>query len=271
MKGAGVQEAAARRLVCIILPTYNEAENVAVVIPAIFAQARRLPQHELKVLVVDDNSPDGTQARIRRLMVRFPGLHLITGQRRGLGDAYRRGMAYACRILKADLIFEMDADLQHPPEFIPRFVALAEGGFSLVIGSRFAPGGDTPHISFRRRLLSRLGNWMVRSCGGISRVRDCTSGYRCIRSDLLESCNLSLLATRGYAFQSSLLWALLQQGARVAEIPITFPGRRRGASKLSLRDQIEFLLNLPMLRLRRLWDASAPSAGLHPWHRVLTK
>ena len=176
---------------------------------------------------------------------------MITGEKRGLGDAYRRGMKHACRALHADLVFEMDADLQHSPNLIPLFIALADCGFSLVIGSRFAPGGDTPDFSFRRRLLSRFGNWMVRFFGGISQVRDCTSGFRCIRSDLIEKCDLSFLSTRGYSFQSALLFEMLRQGARVVEVPIVFPDRRYGESKLSFRDQIEFLLNIPMMRFRR--------------------
>jgi dolichol-phosphate mannosyltransferase len=145
----------------------------------------------------------------------------------------------------------MDADLQHDPDLIPLFVTLMGYGFDVVIGSRFAPGGDTPDFSFRRRLISRVGNWMIRFLGGIPRIADCTSGYRCIRADLIGKCDLGFMSTRGYSFQSSLLCEFIRNGARVVEIPIIFRDRKHGQSKLSLRDQMEFLLNIPRLRFNR--------------------
>ncbi|UCD51274.1 MAG: GtrA family protein [Phycisphaerales bacterium] len=121
----------------------------------------------------------------------------------------------------------------------------------LVIGSRFAPGGVTPDFAVRRRMLSVVGNWMVRVMGGLGGIRDCTSGYRCIKADLLRKCHLGRLATRGYSFQSSLLCELLRNGAKVVEIPMVFHSRMHGQSKLTLRDQVEFLANVVKLRLRR--------------------
>lgn len=236
---------------CIILPTYNERENIAQLLPLIFAQASRIGTHELHVLVVDDNSPDGTALVVRNLITTYPRLHLITGEKKGLGEAYKRGMDHALRTLAPDLIFQMDADLQHSPDLIPLFVTLAENGFSLVIGSRFAIGGSTPNFSLRRRTLSRVGNALLRFLGGLPALRDCTSGYRCIKADILAKCELGQLSTRGYSFQSSLLFELLRSGARVIEVPIDFPDRRHGASKLSLRDQVEFLLNIFRIRFRK--------------------
>jgi dolichol-phosphate mannosyltransferase len=236
---------------CIVLPTYNEADNVGIIIPAIFSQDKKIKTHELHVLVVDDNSPDGTQDRVRELMDQFPNLHLITGKKEGLGEAYKRGMNYAVKNINADLIFEMDADLQHDPLLIPLFIYLIRHDFSLVIGSRFAPGGSTPDFSLRRRFMSLFGNWLIRFLGGIPRIRDCTSGYRCIKADLIKKCDLSSLSTRGYSFQSSLLCELLRNGARVIEVPIVFADRSRGESKLMLRDQLEFLMNIPRIRFRQ--------------------
>lgn len=236
---------------CIVLPTYNEAENVEILIPQIFAEAAHLHDYELHVLVVDDNSPDGTADIIRGLAHNYKNLHLLMGDKKGLGDAYKRGMSHAIETLAPDLIFEMDADLQHSPKLIPLFVTLADNGFSLVIGSRFALGGSTPNFSFRRVLLSRVGNWMLRFLGGLPPIRDCTSGYRCIKTELLNRCDLSHLSTRGYSFQSSLLFELVRNGAHVIEIPITFPDRTRGESKLALRDQVEFLLNVFRIRFRK--------------------
>lgn len=236
---------------CIVLPTYNEAENIRVILPRIFEQAGKIPTHHLHVVVVDDDSPDGTAAFVRELVGAFPNLHLLTGEKRGLGEAYKRGMAYAIEELHADLIFEMDADLQHDPSLLPLFVILANHGFSLVIGSRFIAGGATPNFPWHRKLISLLGTWLVRLFGGLQPLTDCTSGYRCIKADVFAKCDLRGLASRGYSFQSSLLCELIRNGAQVIEVPIVFQERAQGESKLSLRDQVEFLLNLFRLRYKR--------------------
>lgn len=238
------------KIACVILPTYNEAENVDFVITAIFDQAKKISTHQLHVLVVDDNSQDATQSIVRVLMAKYPNLHLMSGEKRGLGEAYKRGMDYAIKALKPDLIFSMDADKQHDPGYIPSFISLANRGFSVVIGSRYAPGGSTPRFSFRRRMLSLVANWMIRVVAGLPGIHDCTSGYRCIKVDLINQCDFSLLSTRGYSFMSSLLFELLRNGARVVEVPIIFPDRVAGQSKLGLRDQVEFLFNLGRIRFR---------------------
>ncbi len=240
-----------RPKVCVILPTYNEAENVNDVIPEIFTQAPAIPTHDLHVLVVDDNSPDGTQHVVCTLMERFQNLHLITGPKRGLGEAYKRGIDDAMKRLSPDIVFQMDADGQHDPGLIPLFVYLANHGFSLVIGSRFAPGGSTPDFSRRRRVMSLVGNRMIRFLGGLPRIHDCTSGFRCIKAEVLNKCDFRYLCTRGYSFQSSALWELLRHGARVIEVPMTFRGRTHGESKLTSRDLVEFLVNVVKLRLRQ--------------------
>jgi dolichol-phosphate mannosyltransferase len=239
------------RKACIVLPTYNERDNVVLLLPLIFAQASRIPSHELHVLIVDDNSPDGTAQAVREMLDTYPHLHLLQGEKKGLGEAYKRGIAHALRTLDPDLIFQMDADLQHSPDLIPLFVTLAENGFSLVIGSRFAIGGSTPGFSLRRRTLSRIGNTLLRVLGGLPSLRDCTSGFRCIKASLLAECDLGQLSTRGYSFQSSLLFELIRSGAKVIEVPIEFPDRRHGESKLSLQDQVEFLLNIFRIRFRK--------------------
>jgi dolichol-phosphate mannosyltransferase len=240
-----------KSIACVILPVFNEAANVCIVIPQIFEQAGKIKTHELHVLVVDDNSPDGTGELVRELTQTHPHLHLLTGVKKGLGDAYKRGMAYALAELKPDLVFQMDADLQHDASLLPKFVSLCNGGFNLVIGSRFGPGSSTPNFPWRRRMLSLLATRLVCWFGGLPPLTDCTSGFRCIKRELLAKCDLESYSTRGYAFQSSLLCELVKNGARVAEIPIVFAERKQGASKLSLRDQAEFLLNLLNLRLRR--------------------
>ena len=236
---------------CIVLPCYNEAVNIPILMPLIFEQAPRIASHELHVLVVDDNSPDGTADIVRGLQPQFPNLHLISGEKQGLGEAYKRGMAAAIEKLAPEFILEMDADLQHSPSLLPVFVALGDGGFDLVIGSRFVVGGSTPHFSLRRRAMSLFGNFLLRIFGGLPALRDCTSGYRLIRTEILQRCDLTPLATKGYSFQSSLLFELIRNGAKPIEVPITFPDRTHGASKLAFSDQLEFLLNIARIRFRK--------------------
>ena len=237
--------------VVIVLPTYNEADNIPILLPQIFAQQDKIPSHELHVLIVDDNSPDGTSDVAKELMHSFANLHLISGEKKGLGEAYKRGIAHAMEALNPDHILQMDADLQHSPDMIPVFIDLARHGFDLVIGSRFALGGSAPNFSFYRRLISVLGNWLLRFLGGFPPIRDCTSGFRCIKADLLKKCDLTFLSTKGYSFQSSLLFALIQNKARVIEVPIVFPDRKNGESKLGFNDQVEFLLNVFKIRFRK--------------------
>jgi len=234
---------------CVILPTYNEVENVTQVIPAVFQQAAKISSsHELHVLVVDDDSPDGTHAAVKKLQRKYKNLHVIGGMKRGLGDAYKRGITYALKHLSPDVIIQMDADGQHDPEKLPQFIALSNSGISLVIGSRLAPGGETPDFSLWRKFLSHFGNWLIRSLGGVRKIHDCTSGYRCIKADVVKKCDLTRLSTRGYSFQSSLLSELLRNNATFIEIPILFKPRMHGISKLAFRDQLEFLLNIVKIR-----------------------
>jgi dolichol-phosphate mannosyltransferase len=240
-----------KKISCIVLPTYNEAQNLERLLPQIFQQAEKIPAYDLHVLVVDDNSPDGTAKVVRKHMFECPRLHLLSGEKKGLGDAYKRGMAHAIAELKADLILQMDADLQHDPNLLPRFITLCDEGFDLVIGSRFCAAAATPGFPLHRRLISMVGTQLVRLFGGLPPLHDCTSGYRCIRTKSLLKCDLNELSSRGYSFQSSLLLELIRNGARVIEVPIVFAQRFSGRSKLSFRDQVEFLTNLAKLRLRR--------------------
>ena len=251
-----------RPIACVVLPTYNERSNLRVVLPRIFEQAGRIASHELHVLVVDDNSPDGTADLVRDAMPSNPNLHLLTGEKRGIGDAYKRGMAHAMDHLGAALILEMDADGQHDPALLPDFIRLcAEGEHRLVIGSRFLPGAAMPEFGPGRRALSRTGSFLVRSFAGVGPVSDCTSGYRCFAAELLRRCRLDFyrLPIRGYSFQTAILFELVRHGAKVVEVPLVFAPRLHGESKLKLRDCGEFLVTLAGLTVRRF---SSPASAL---------
>mgnify|MGYP001278841942 FL=1 len=240
--------------ICFVLPTYNEEENIENIIQQILKEEKNQSKHTFSILVVDDNSTDETQTIVQRYISLNSKIHLVTGQKKGLGDAYKRGFKFALNDLKADLIFQMDSDGQHDASLIPDFVSYIEEGKDVVIGSRFIDGGTTPDFSFSRLLMSKVGNLLVRYVGGITQVKDCTSGYRAIRASYLKELDFSYLSTRGYSFQSSLICDLAWRGADISEIPIEFSSRQGGDSKLALRDQIEFLLNIPRLGFRNLED-----------------
>jgi dolichol-phosphate mannosyltransferase len=248
---------------CIVMPTYNEAANLRELMPRILLEAEKIPTHELHVLVVDDKSPDGTRSMVAEWAKENPRIHLLSGDKVGLGEAYKRGIAHAIAILGSELVIQMDADQQPDPSLLPLIVSLTQYGFTLVIGSRFAPGAGKPALSFRRRLLSLVGTLLVRFAAGLPRLHDCTSGYRCIRADLLMQCDFRTLATQGYSFQSSLLSELIRNGARVVEIPILFGPRAYRTSKLRLKDQIEFVTNLGWLWLRRVRCPARQSEAHH--------
>ena len=240
--------------ICFVLPTYNEEENIENIIQRILKEEKNQSKHTFSILVVDDNSTDETQTIVQRYISLNSKVHLVTGQKKGLGDAYKRGFEFALNDLKADVIFQMDSDGQHDASLIPDFVSYIEDGKDVVIGSRFIDGGTTPDFSFSRLLMSKVGNLLVRYVGGITQVKDCTSGYRAIRASYLKELDFSYLSTRGYSFQSSLICDLAWRGADISEIPIEFSSRQGGDSKLALRDQIEFLLNIPRLGFRNLED-----------------
>jgi len=239
-----------RPIACVVIPTYNEVRNIERCLHQTFEVAPALTSHELHVLVVDDNSPDETGTVVERVGKTYPNLSLIRGVKTGLGDAYKRGFAYAINHLKADLLIQMDADGQHDPPQIPHFVSLSHRSRSVVVGSRYVPGGSTPDFSFYRALLSRSGNFLVRYLGGIANIHDCTSGFRCIPAELVRKCDLSFMPTRGYSFQAALICELVRNKASVIETPIRFGSRTYGVSKLALRDQWEFLCGVAKMRFR---------------------
>ncbi len=244
-----------KKIACIVLPTYNEAESIPRILPLIFREAENIPTHDLHVLVVDDNSPDGTGDLVQSAMRLYPRLHLISGEKKGLGEAYKRGICQAMANFSPDLIVQMDADFQHDPALLPQFIRFCEDGYDFVIGSRFVLGTDIEGLAWHRKLISLGGTQLVRWFSGIPHITDCTSGYRCIRAEAIARCDFGPYSTRGYSFQSWFLCELLRNGARYVEIPLPFPTRLYGHSKLTFRDKVEFiscLFHLPRWKPSRV-------------------
>ena len=222
--------------VLVVLPTYNEIENIDEVLRR---TRRALPEAE--VLVVDDGSPDGTADRAEEL-----GEHLggITVMRRsgksGLGSAYRAGFRWGLE-RGYDALVEMDADLSHDPASLRELVGALEHGADLSIGSRYVPGGSIPDWPASRRWISRIGCWYARTMLGLS-VRDATAGFRAYRADTLARIDLDHVRADGYGFQVEMTYRVERDGGRVVEIPIQFRDRTLGKSKMSGRIVVEALL-----------------------------
>ena len=212
----------------VIVPTFNERENLSVLVGQLMAQP------DVSALVVDDQSPDGTGGIADALALRHPGrlevMHRT--ERPGLGRSYIDGMAHVLG-RDIDVICQMDADLSHDPRHLPDLVAATEHA-DVVIGSRYVPGGAIVNWPKRRQLLSRFANQYIRAVTRLS-VHDCTSGYRCWRREALAALRLDGFTSEGYSYLVEMLFVAARAGCRIAEVPITFVERRLGESKLSAR------------------------------------
>jgi dolichol-phosphate mannosyltransferase len=230
----------------IVLPTYNEAENIADLIAALRRSTHAVGPFD--IVVVDDGSPDGTAGIVSDLQAKGDEhLHLIDrGKKLGLGTAYRAGFDFAAS-LGHDFVFTMDADFSHNPEHVPHLWNAAPKA-DVVIGSRYIPGGGVVNWPWHRRLLSSTANRMARGLAGLQ-ARDCTSGFRCYRVELLARVGLDEIRSEGYSYLTEMLWRCQQHGARVVEVPIKFVDRRAGKSKISKREIWKAMRTL--LRLRR--------------------
>ena len=228
--------------ILVVVPTYNERENLE----ALHADVgRRLPEADL--LVADDASPDWTGALADDLAARDTRVRVLHRPAKlGLGTAYRDAFRLALHE-GYDYVFEMDADLSHAPEDLPRLLAAAQGGADLAIGSRYVPGGGTRNWGGWRKLISRGGSCYARTILGVG-VRDLTSGFKCFRKSALLALDLEGLRSEGYAFQIEVTYRLLRRGMRVVEVPIVFVDRRVGLSKMSRRIILEAIAVVWRLR-----------------------
>jgi dolichol-phosphate mannosyltransferase len=234
--------------VWLILPTYNEADNLEGLVRAVLPQLDGTGL-EHTVLVVDDGSPDGTGQIADRLAVELPAVRVVHRARKeGLGRAYLAGFETALAA-GADLIMEMDADFSHDPADIPRLIAAA-GAADLALGSRYVPGGGVENWGMARRLISRGGCAYARIVLGIP-VRDLTGGFKCFNRRVLEGVDLSGVHANGYGFQIELTYKAVRAGYTVTEVPIVFRQRRMGDSKMTPPIALEAVWKVLALRLRR--------------------
>jgi dolichol-phosphate mannosyltransferase len=229
----------------IVIPTYNEKDNIETLIKALFDLDK-----DIEILIVDDNSPDGTGQIADRLAADDSRLHVIHRPGKlGLGSAYIQGFRFALE-KGYDLIFEMDADFSHDPSYIPAFLEKAES-CDLVLGSRYVQGVNVINWPMSRLLLSYFANIYTRVVTGLP-VRDATGGFKCFHRNVLESIDLDKVRSDGYSFQIELTFKCWKKGFRICEIPIIFYERRKGHSKMSKKIVREAVVMVWRLRLMSL-------------------
>ncbi|MGZ4257909.1 MAG: polyprenol monophosphomannose synthase [Gaiellaceae bacterium] len=225
------------------LPTYDERENLEPMV-------RALRDLGLAVLVIDDNSPDGTGELADRLAAEFDHVEVLHRERKeGLGPAYLAGFRHVLAG-DAELIVQIDCDFSHNPADVPRLVEAAREA-DLLLGSRYVAGGSVQNWGLVRRFVSAGGSLYARVLLGVG-VRDLTGGFKCFRREVLETIDLDAVSSRGYAFQIETTYRALRAGFRVVEVPITFADRERGGSKMSRAIVLEAIWKVPALRLRAL-------------------
>ncbi|MDQ2982172.1 MAG: polyprenol monophosphomannose synthase [Actinomycetota bacterium] len=228
----------------VCLPTYNECENLEPML-------RALGDKGVRVLVIDDNSPDGTGQLADRMATELDYVDVLHRERKeGLGPAYLAGFGRALAG-GAELVLEMDCDFSHDPNDVPRLIAAIESGADLVLGSRYVPGGGVRNWGLLRRLISAGGSVYARVLLGV-KVRDLTGGFKCYRRGVLEAIDLDSVDSKGYAFQIETTYRALRAGFEVVEVPITFADREVGGSKMSKAIVAEAIWKVPGLRLAAL-------------------
>jgi dolichol-phosphate mannosyltransferase len=228
----------------ICLPTYNELENLEAMVHA-------LQPLDVRVLVVDDNSPDGTGEIADRLSAELDFVSVLHREKKeGLGPAYLAGFRRALAD-GAEYVLEMDCDFSHNPADVPRLLAACEAGADLALGSRYVSGGGTENWGLGRRFVSWGGSFYARVLLGV-KVRDLTGGFKCYRRRVLETIDLDAINSRGYAFQIEGTYRTLRKGFRVVEVPIRFVDRTAGTSKMSRAIFLEGVAKVPVLRLAAL-------------------
>ena len=227
----------------VCLPTYNERENLE-------RMVRALEGKSVDVLVIDDNSPDGTGEIADRLAAELPWVEVLhRPQKEGLGRAYVAGFRHVLS-RDAELVLEMDCDFSHDPADVPRLIAAVEEGADLALGSRYVEGGGTENWGLVRRLISRGASIYTRVL--LMPVHDATGGFKCFRRHVLESIDLETIDAAGYVFQIETTYRALRKGFQVAEVPIRFVDRTAGQSKMSRSIVLEAVWKVPRLRLAAL-------------------
>jgi dolichol-phosphate mannosyltransferase len=238
--------------IVIILPTYNERVNIQRLIPLLEEEILpKIKHHTIQILVVDDNSPDGTAEEVEQFMKKWKNIELLQGKKQGLGAAYVKGMQYAMDDLHAEAIMELDSDFQHDPHDIPRLIQAMDNGADYVIGSRYIPGGEIPkEWGWHRKIISRFGGIFAQLLLWHRNIHDMTSGYKLTKTEYLKHVDLNNLYSKYYAYKLHILHDVVLQGVKVTEVPVIFYERKEGSSKITQKDLFDSFWVVIRLRLR---------------------
>lgn len=237
--------------IVVVIPTYNEINNINKIIPVTVEVLLRIKNHNSHILVVDDSSPDGTGDAVIELSKKYPNVHLLTKKEKtGLGAAYVFAFKHAMKELNADVLIEMDADFQHDPNVLPEFISKIDEGYDYVIGSRFTKGGSIPkEWALYRKFLSVGGNIFSKFVLGIFNVNDFTSGFKASRvAGFVDKLDLDSILSQGFAYKIDLLFRMHQLKAKIIEVPIQFGVRDRDVSKMEKNNMTDTLKVVLMLR-----------------------
>lgn len=239
----------------VIPATYNERDNIVKLITVIEEEVfPKIKNHDLHILVADDNSPDGTADEVRKMMLKYKNLDVNTAEKRGLGAAYLRVMNYAINQKKADVVLSIDADFQFDPHDIPKFIQKLEEGYDLVVQTRYSSGGSIPqNWPIQRKIFSVTANNFVRIAFGAFDKHDWTGGYRAIKKEVFLKIAPSMKGFDGYIFQIAFLHKAIRNGFKIAEVPVNFSDRKLGNSKIAPLDYILDILRFVFLtRIKEL-------------------
>jgi dolichol-phosphate mannosyltransferase len=238
--------------VVVIIPTYNEKENIERMITVLEKEVfPQIKKYTMEILIADDNSPDGTADIVKTLSKKWKNITLLMGEKKGLGAAYVRAMQYAMQKMNAHAVIELDADFQHDPKEVIQLVDAMDQGADYVIGSRYVPGGKIPkEWGIHRKFLSFFGSLFARIVFLRFDIHDMTSGLKLTKSDYLKKVDLNNLLSNYYAYKIHILYEMLQLKAKVKEVPIVFHERKKGTSKISTKDLFDSFRVVTLLRIR---------------------
>lgn len=237
--------------ICIVIPTFNERENIRRLIPELESVLSR-EDIDGRLLIVDDDSPDETGKMAEQFARKFENIEVLHRKAKlGIGSAYKQAFRVLNKQMEIDVVLEMDADFSHDPEAVPELVDMINEGYDVVVGSRYVEGGRIYNWPFRRRMISKGANFLAGRLVDVG-INDMTSGFRAYRSSVLDSLDLSKINSDGYAFQVEILYRCKQIGAKIVEIPIIFKERSSGKSKLGNRAIFGFFKTLFRILIERL-------------------
>lgn len=234
---------------CLVIPTYNEIDNITPLFKKILEEFKDIKDFDMEILIVDDNSPDKTWEIVNEFHEKHPNINLLLRTKKeGLGAAYIHGMNYAMDERKADIIFQMDADLSHDPKLIKIFLENIKD-YDVIIGSRYIKGGGFENWPWTRKLISRGANTYARLLLGL-KIKDISSGYRCYTKEILKTVPWDKFDNKGYSFLEELLYYCIKNGGKAKEIPLVFVDRKIGETKLNKAEMKNFLTGMIKVRLK---------------------